>query len=42
MLRYMNRTDLALKPPLTHILVALESLRCIGVDDKVGVEEIIP
>ena len=42
MLRYMNRTDLASKPPLTHILIALGYLHCIVVDDEVGVEEVVP
>ena len=41
MLRYINRTDLVSKPPLTHIVVVLESLHCIVVDDDVGVKEIV-
>ena len=41
MLRHVNGTDLASEPPLTHILVGLESLHCVVVGDNVGVEEII-
>lgn len=42
MLRHVNGTDLALKPPLTRIIVGLESLHCIVGGGNVGVEEIVP